>query len=194
LGFSVRWLRRLLGLSNRSLTRTGLLESHYEEHLFGDTSLFELPESPQLHILATNLSEGCLCSFNRNGLLVMRRRRPGTSVRVDQTRASLATVPMAVTASSAFPAFFPPLDLGEGDVGASGEFGRQAFTDGGIFDNLGVRMFRCLDEFLASDNFALDGVLISDVGKRIATQSHEQFSGGLIRTSIRSSDILMYRV
>ena len=194
LGFTVRWWRGLLGLSNRKLTRTGLLEAHYEEHLYGDTSLFELPKSPQLHILATNLSEGCLCSFNRDGLLMMRRRRPGTSIRVDQTRANLATVAMAVTASSAFPAFFPPLDLSEDDVGASGEFGRQAFTDGGIFDNLGVRMFRYLDEFLAADNFALDGVLISDVGKRIATQSQEQRSGGLIRTGIRSSDILMDRV
>ena len=54
----------------------------------------------------------------------------------------LATVPMAVTASSAFPGFFPPLELTGADVGASsGEFGRQAYTDGGVFDNLGVRMF-----------------------------------------------------
>src|SRR5579871_4827889 len=59
-----RWPRRLLGLSNRQLTRTGLLEYHYERFLYGDTSLFQLPESPQLHLLTTNLSEGCLCSFN----------------------------------------------------------------------------------------------------------------------------------
>ena len=69
-----RWL---LGLSNRKLTRTGLLEQEYEKHLYGDTSLFQLPERPELHILATNLSEGCLCSFNRNGLLIM-HRQPGT--------------------------------------------------------------------------------------------------------------------
>src|SRR6186713_2178206 len=92
LGLFLRWPRRLLGLSNRQLTRTGLLENQYENHLFGDKSLFELPEWPQLHILATNLSEGCLCSFNRDGLLVMRRRRPSNSIRVDQTQASLATV------------------------------------------------------------------------------------------------------
>src|SRR3954466_14526343 len=66
----LRGPRRLLGLSNRKLTRTGLLEYHYEKYLYGDTSLFELPEKPQLHLLATNLSEGCLCSFNRNGLLM----------------------------------------------------------------------------------------------------------------------------
>lgn len=195
LGLALHWPRRLLGLSNRKFTRTGLLEYHYENHLYGDTSLFELPESPQLHILATNLSEGCLCSFTRKGLLVMRRRRPGHSIRVDRIHASLATVSMAVAASSAFPAFFPPLEITGADVGsAEGDFGRQAFTDGGVFDNLGVRMFHYLDEYLSADNFALDGVLISDVGKPIAIQSQLQRTGGLIRTSMRSSDILMDRV
>src|SRR5205807_3418558 len=64
----LRWPRRLVGRSNRKLTRTGLLEHHYEKYLFGDTRLSELPETPQLHLLATNLSEGCLSSFSRSGL------------------------------------------------------------------------------------------------------------------------------
>src|SRR5262249_9858799 len=72
LAIPLRWLRRLLGWSNRKLTRTGMLEYHYEKFLLGDTSLFELPKRPMLHILATNLSEGCLCSFNRDGLLMVR--------------------------------------------------------------------------------------------------------------------------
>ena len=148
----LRWPRRLLGRSNRKLTRTGLLEYHYEKYLYGDTSLFQLPESPQLHILATNLSEGCLCSFNRNGLLMV-RREPGHTFRIDRIHAGLATVPMAVTASSAFPGFFPPVELTGADVGASGgEFGRQAYTDGGVFDNLGVRMFRCLERPILADS------------------------------------------
>src|SRR5262245_45241666 len=148
----LRWPRRLLGRSNRKLTRTGLLEYHYEKYLYGDTSLFQLPESPQLHILATNLSEGCLCSFHRNGLLMV-RRQPGQTFRIDRVHMGLATVPMAVTASSAFPGFFPPLELTGADVGASGgEFGRQAYTDGGVFDNLGVRMFGCLERSLLADS------------------------------------------
>jgi predicted acylesterase/phospholipase RssA len=151
LNMPFRWPRRLIGLSNRRLTRIGLLESHYERYLYGDTSLFQLPESPQLHILATNLSEGCLCSFNRDGL-VMVRRQPDRTVRLDHIRMGLATVPMAVTASSAFPGFFPPMELTAADVGASGgEFVRQAFTDGGVFDNLGVRMFRCLERPMLVD-------------------------------------------
>src|SRR3954449_9564904 len=147
----LRWPRRLLGLSNRKLSRTGLLEYHYEKYLYGDTSLFELPEKPALHVLATNLSEGCLCSFNRNGLLMV-RRQAGSSGRIDRIHAGLATVAMAVTASSAFPGFFPPLELTGADVGANvGEFGRQAYTDGGVFDNLGIRMFRCLERRLLAE-------------------------------------------
>jgi hypothetical protein len=51
LNIPLRLARRVLGLSNRKLTRTGLLEGHYEKYLYGDTSLFELPEKPKLHIL-----------------------------------------------------------------------------------------------------------------------------------------------
>jgi predicted acylesterase/phospholipase RssA len=190
--FAIRWPRRLLGLSNRMLTRTGLLEYHYKKYLFGDTSLFQLPEHPQLHILATNLSEGCLCSFNRDGLWMM-RWQPGSTYSVDRVHIGLATVPMAVTASSAFPGFFPPVILTGANVGArGGEFGRQTYTDGGVFDNLGVRMFRCLEPLL-SNGGGLDGVLVSDVGKQMAVQN-TQSAGGVIRTAMRASDILMERV
>src|SRR3954454_3960059 len=152
LAFPLRGPRRLMGISNRRLTRTGLLEYYYEKYLYGDTSLFELPEKPALHILSTNLSEGCLCSFNRDGLLMM-RRQPGNTSRIDRIHVGLATVPMAVTASSAFPGFFPPLELTGADVGAGdGEFGRQAYTDGGVFDNLGVRMFGLLERPLLAEN------------------------------------------
>jgi predicted acylesterase/phospholipase RssA len=152
LALPLRWPRRLLGRSNRRLTRTGLLEYHYDRYLYGDVSLFELPEEPALHLLATNLSEGCLCSFNRNGLLMM-RRRAGNALGIDRIHIGLATVAMAVAASSAFPGFFPPLELTGADVGANvGEFGRQAYTDGGVFDNLGVRMFRCLERPLLANS------------------------------------------
>jgi hypothetical protein len=51
-----------------------------------------------------------------------------------------------LTRAIAFPGFFPPLELQGQDVGADpGQFGRLAFTDGGVYDNLGVRMFRCLE-------------------------------------------------
>jgi predicted acylesterase/phospholipase RssA len=193
LGFFVRWPRRIMGFSNRRLTRTGLLEYMYEKHLYGDTSLFQLPEYPSVHLLATNLSEGRLCSFHRDGLLVIRPDAK-EAFRIDCIPIGLATVPMAVTASSAFPGFFPPLVLTGADVGANqGAFGRHAFTDGGIFDNLGVRMFRYLEQSLGRDQFPWDGVLVSDVGKPFEVLSNVR-TGGLIRTAMRASDILSDRV
>ena len=184
----LRWLRGLMGLSTRKLSRTGLLEYHYEKFLYGDTSLFELPEQPRLYILATNLSEGCLCAFSRDGLLMLRRRAQGV-YRPECIHVGLATVAMAVTASSAFPGFFPPLELRGIDVGASkGEFGRQAYTDGGVFDNLGVRMFRFLE-----DNGGTTTTLVSDVGKQFEVQGQGR-AGGLIRTALRANDILLDRV
>ena len=182
-----RWL---LGLSNRKLTRTGLLELEYEKHLFGDTSLFQLPERPELHILATNLSEGCLCSFNRNGLLIM-HRQPGHAVLIERMHVGLATVPMVVTASSAFPGFFPPVELTGADVGArGGEFGRQAYTDGGVFDNLGVRLFRCLERrilaesSLSADDFC-DFPLSSRHCARQASPARTHHCAGSVRSSWR---------
>jgi predicted acylesterase/phospholipase RssA len=193
LSFLVRWPRRLLGRSNRKLTRTGLLEYYYEQYLYGDTSLFQLPVCPQLHILATNLSEGCLCSFNRDGLWMV-RPQAGHTIRIDRVEVGLATVPMAVTASSAYPGFFPPLELTGAEVGTTiGQFGRQAYTDGGIFDNLGVRMFHCLEQAQKADRSTLDSVIVSDVGKPISVRGSQK-AGGLIRTALRSSDILMDRV
>ena len=136
----------LLMKTRRQWTRPGLLERYYERMLYGDTPLSQLPDHPQLHLLSTNLSEGCLCSFNREGMYVQRRvgkRRD----RFEKVEASLATVPMAVAASSCFPGFFPPLELTGVDVGADqGEFVRQAFTDGGVYDNLALRMFRYLEQ------------------------------------------------
>ena len=193
LALPLHWLRRLVGLPNRRLTRVGLLEYHYEKHLFGDTSLFQLPENPRLHLLATNLSEGRLCSFNRDGLWIM-RRDAAHHVRIERFPLGLATVPMAVAASSAFPSFFPPLELTGADVGArSGEFDRQAYTDGGIFDNLGIRAFRYLAQPSPTEQCSWDGVLVSDVGKPFQIRVSLR-AGGIIRTAIRASDILTDRV
>lgn len=163
LAMPLRALRRLAFRHPcRQLTRTGLLEYHYEKFLFGDTCLFQLPERPRLYMLATNLSEGCLCAFTSAGLL-MQRRRPGQRMRFEKIHTGLATIPMAVTASSAFPGFFPPIELHAEDVGANpGQFGRLAFTDGGVYDNLGVRMFRCLERSWMAREVRLERDDLSD--------------------------------
>ncbi len=155
-------LRRTFRLERRRVfTRAGLLEHHYQRYLYGDVGLFNLPESPRLYILATNLSEGSLCAFYRDGMM-LQRRTPGEQMQFESIPTGLATVPMAVAASSAFPGFFPPLELRSSEVGArEGEFGRQSFTDGGIYDNIGLRMFRHIQQstFRDIDSFELDDVV-----------------------------------
>ena len=142
----------------RALTRTVLLEQHYQQHLFGDTCLYQLPNAPELHILCTNLSGGGLSSFTRDGLLMESRDSAGRST-MKLHRVGLATVPMAVAASSAFPGFFPPLELHANTVGATeGEFQTQFFTDGGVYDNLGVRMFHHINQKLKETIGKLDFV------------------------------------
>jgi predicted acylesterase/phospholipase RssA len=146
--------RRVFRLgTSRQLTRSGLLESHYEKHLYGDKCLSELPECPQLHILATNVGEGSLCSFNRRGV-VFQTQLSDNQQGFKLVQTGLATVSMAVAASSAFPGFFPPLELAAWDVGADeGEFSPHSFTDGGVFDNLGIRMFRWIEQsWMQKDN------------------------------------------
>ena len=67
-------VRRLMRMQRkRQYTRAGLLEQHYEKFLYGDRALFNLPVTPQLYILATNLSEGSLCAFQRGGILLQKR-------------------------------------------------------------------------------------------------------------------------
>jgi predicted acylesterase/phospholipase RssA len=157
-----RWLMRMG--TDRRLTRTGMLEVYYERFLYGDTCLFQLPEHPQLHILSTNLTEGSLCSFTREGV-IFQKRMPGELFRFERLHAGLATVPLAVTASSAFPGFFPPLQIDGRDVGAvAGQFNRQVFTDGGVFDNLGVRMFRNIERTWIGKEAALTLDDVYDVG------------------------------
>ncbi len=148
-GQIVRWITRKP--FDRKLTRTGLLEQYYEKYLYGDTCLYELPARPELHILATNLSEGCIGSFTRSGL-IMERRRTGDVVEFERMQTGLATVPLAVASSSAFPGFFPPLVVRASDLGASkSAFSVLTFTDGGVFDNLGIRAFRFIEHCWAEN-------------------------------------------
>jgi predicted acylesterase/phospholipase RssA len=172
---------------SRAISPTGLLERLYAKHLYGDARVHQLPEVPELHLLTTNMSEGGLCSFTRAGLIMQHRTSRGTEVEILPAR--LTPVALAVTASSAFPGFFPPALITADDIGLSaGEFPPQTFTDGGVYDNLGVRVFDLLKDLDPS----LDQILVSDVGKPFSiSRSH---SLGMIGRSMRASDILWDRV
>ena len=187
--FPVRLAGKFMGWQPPGCTPNALLERLYRQFLFGDRRLFELPERPALHILTTNVSDGVMAVFNRDGLHVQ-RREPGEAERFHHVAGQTAAVAKAVGASSAFPGFFPPVEISARDLGVhDGQFPTESFTDGGVYDNLGTRAFDWLQRHGGRTH---DRVLVSDAGKPFQILGNAPL--GFIAQSIRASDILWDRV
>lgn len=114
------------------------LTSAYSRHLFGDTTLQDLPDRPRFVFNATNLQSGVLWRFSKP---YMADYRVGT---VEHPTERLA---VAVAASSAFPPVLSPVkpkldpNAYKPDTGSltSEEFRRRpVLADGGVYDNLGL--------------------------------------------------------
>lgn len=188
LQYPARIFSRLARYPSRNLTPNAILEKCYQRYLYGDTCMYELPESPMLHILATSVSNGGLSVFNRNGLYVQQRTEAGEVV-FSYVPGKMARIPRVVGASSAFPGFFPPVEFTAEDLGVrDGEFPTEYFTDGGVYDNLGIRAFTWLKEL----GTQFDEVFVSDAGKPFQVLSDNSL--GFIGQSVRASDILWDRV
>ena len=186
--FAARLLGRLARQQVSHFTPNSVLERYYREFLYGDTCLYELPDMPRLHILATNVSDGVMSVFNKTGLHIQERDgQPGA--RFHRIPGQMAPLPRVVGASSAFPGFFPPVEISAADLGVrEGQFPTESFTDGGVYDNLGIRAFAWLQEEVGT----FDQVLVSDAGKPF--QVLDEGSLGFVGQSIRASDILWDRV
>ena len=177
------------GWSAGGFTPNALLERAYREFLYGDKRLFELPESPGLHILSTNVSDGVLAVFNRDGLHIQ-KRDSGAADPFRHVPGWTAALAKVVGASSAFPGFFPPVEITAADLGVrDGHFPAESFTDGGVYDNLGIRAFRWLREHRGT---SLERVLVSDAGKPFQILGGSSL--GFVAQSIRATDILWDRV
>jgi predicted acylesterase/phospholipase RssA len=186
--YTLSLLGKLARRETAHLTPNAVLERYYREQLYGDTCLYELPENPRLHILATNVSDGVMSVFNRDGLF-LQERGPFGEMEFRHVPGQMATLPRVVGASSAFPGFFPPVDITAADLGVrDGQFPKESFTDGGVYDNLGIRAFSWLREEIGE----FDNILVSDAGKPFQVLSDETL--GFIGQSIRASDILWDRV
>jgi predicted acylesterase/phospholipase RssA len=184
----LRMLARLPAFDRRDFTPNALLERYYKKYLYGDRCLYELPEQPMLHILATSVSTGAMSAFNRQGLFIQQRANDGCGT-FDHIPGQLASIPRVVGASSAFPGFFPPVEINAADLGVrDGQFSTEFFTDGGVYDNLGLRAFTWLKQYERS----FDHVLVSDAGKPFQILSDASL--GFVGQSVRASDILWDRV
>ena len=186
--YSLRMFGKLARREISYLTPNAVLERYYRDLLYGDTCLYELPDLPRLHILATNVSDGVLSVFNKNGLYIQ-QRNGDHNFEFLHIPGQMATLPRVVGASSAFPGFFPPVEITATDLGVrEGQFPTESFTDGGVYDNLGTRAFA----WLAAEVGVFDRVLVSDAGKPFQILGDQSL--GFVGQSIRASDILWDRV
>jgi predicted acylesterase/phospholipase RssA len=188
----LQWLLRFFAMLSRqhvrNLTPNAVLERYYQKFLYGDRCLYQLPEQPMLHILTTNVSNGGLSVFNRNGLFIQQRRVEGGPA-FQHIPGRLASLPKVVGASSAFPGFFPPVEITAADLGVrEGEHPTEWFTDGGVYDNLSMRAFT----WLKQQDGQFDQVLVSDAGKPFQVLSDASL--GVLGQSMRATDILWDRV
>ena len=178
-----------LRVTNRfRLSATDLLGKYYSI-LYKSSVLADLQgtenQRPSLFLLTTNLTDGSLCAFTAQGFL-----NDNDGHLIQAQTFPLAT---AVAASSAFPGFFPPialtpdnLDVPEHILGHA----RIALTDGGVFDNLGLRKFQNIRR---DKNVNIDHILLSDASHRFLWDKESMLLQPL-RTSLRASDILSKRI
>jgi predicted acylesterase/phospholipase RssA len=186
--YGLGFLSKLTPGRPRFLTANAILERYYSRFLYGGRCLYELPEKPKLRILATNVSNGGLSVFSRDGLFIQQRADAGAA-QFEQISGQMAGIARVVCASSAFPGFFPPVAIRAADLGVrEGQFPTEWFTDGGVYDNLGMRAFL----WLMQQHVEFDQVLVSDAGKPFQVLSNAAL--GVIGQSVRASDILWDRV
>jgi NTE family protein len=136
----------------------------YRRHLFGKTTLQDLPEPPRFIFNATNLESGVLMRFSKPYL---------ADYRVGRIRNPTLDLAVAVAASSAFPPVLSPCVLRlKGQEWLTEEVGEEPdltapkyrdeikLTDGGVYDNLGLET--------AWKNYT--SILVSDAGGHLADE------------------------
>jgi NTE family protein len=117
-----------------------VIEREYGEHLFGTTTLQELPDRPRFIFNSTNFTTGVGFRFSKPY---------AGDYRIGKIPNPRFPVALAVTASSAFPPFLSPVvrpldpsafEPWEGaDLFGNMQYKRQlTLSDGGAYDNLGL--------------------------------------------------------
>lgn len=159
--------RRVTHKWARNLRSTRLLQKYLDRLLPGSieenlSSQAGAARKPTLLILASNITHSVASAFTLQGYvkdiydlpIAHNSKLPGSSIPLAE----------AITASSAFPALFPPLELSKAhDWWNQATHGSQShfLSDGGLADNLGVGCF--LNHKLRED---VDLLIVSDATGR----------------------------
>lgn len=151
------------------IRNTNTLIKRYKKLLFSNFKLEDLGKNglslkkPEIDILTTNLGTSDLCYFNKKGFF--------NGKKIDGC--VLTDISLAVGASSAFPGFFLPVFFSSSDS-------IYSLTDGGAFDNLGVRRFQ---ELKSEIDYKEMKIIVSDAGAAFKTVRDSDFS--MVGTAIR---------
>lgn len=115
------------------------IQKAYRKHLFGGSTLQDLPDEPRFVINATNVQSGALWRFMKPYM---------RDYRVGEVRNPTVPLALAVAASSAFPPVLSPLVMEvdenaytpdtDGDLRGEPFTTRVVLSDGGVYDNLGL--------------------------------------------------------
>ena len=183
-------------LRNRILRRvyktpTTLLERYYERELYTGKQLQDLGGEgwPRLWLLTTNLTTGSPACFTRQGLHLDVSERAGDPIKCEDQ-----PVALAVAASSAFPAFFPPMALTPERLRVSEQalhHSQILLTDGGVYDNLGVRALRAIR---AGDTTTPAIISDASLGFDWTAAGKQVRFVRVLRTAWRSYDIASNRI
>jgi NTE family protein len=129
------------------------IRSAYQDYLFEEKTLQDLPDHPRFVINATNVQSGVLWRFSKPYM---------RDYRVGEVKNPTVKLAVAVGASSAFPPVLSPVELKLKDAdftpGSGSDLQREPFTtdvvltDGGVYDNLGLETaFKRYSTVLVSD-------------------------------------------
>lgn len=155
----------------------------YRKHLFEDTSLQDLPDTPRFVFNSTNLESGVLLRFSKPYL---------ADYRVGRILNPDLPLAVAVAASSAFPPVLSPCTLhlkGRSWIDEQGNTLTQPgfrdeiqVTDGGVYDNLGLET--------AWKRYR--SIIVSDAGGQVADDADPATDP--LRQSTRVLDLIQNQV
>lgn len=132
---------------------TARIAAAYRKHLFGESTLQDLPDATRFVINANNIQSGALWRFMKPYM---------RDYRVGEVKSPTISLAQTVAASTAFPPFLSPAELALEQEDYTPDTGqdlqRPPFTtrvmlsDGGVYDNLGLdTAWKRYDTILVSD-------------------------------------------
>ena len=177
----------LFYLMEKKFRPIGFLTRGYQPLFDAKTVQKIASTGPDFYFLATNLTTGNIACFTKSGIYPNFDESKEVE---DQlfVESSSCTLSECVAASSAFPPLFSPYAFlpKRFKIDKTELSKPQYFTDGGVYDNLGIRAFKLLSNKQGE-------VFVSDAERRFDWSTDTTFRG-LAGRAARATDILMNRV